>query len=190
MGGWWRTWPDEKVEVFLGHYEVVTLEGRDVRLFVDEATGERYVDVTPLYYAESGDALMSNQPHADDPVWVAGVVNPDPNAAFGGLPILTVIKQQGGPTLSENPSDWLLDMGMPLLRSEGPRTPAGSSNTLIVDWAVAGYTYYPHPRGVDGAGDQTLQPSWLFYGHSADATTYFTLWTPAVEEGAEGGSGP
>lgn len=130
---------------------------------------------------------MSNQPHADDPVWVTGVANPDPQATFGGLSILTVLKQQGGPNLPDSPEAWMLDVTMPLRTSEPIRVPAAGSNTLIIDWAVLGYTYSPPGPGEEDS--QILQPTWLFYGQSADGATHFVLRVPAVEEGAEGGDG-
>ncbi|MDT8307044.1 MAG: hypothetical protein RRC07_14025 [Anaerolineae bacterium] len=181
-GDWWQSWPDEMVEPFRGHYEVATLEGRDVRLFVDEATGRRYVDATPLFYARPGGSLMSNQPHASDPVWVTAVANPDPNATFGGLPILTILRQQGGPNLPDSPEAWMLDVAMPLHTGASLPGPAANSRSVIIDRAVLGYTYHAWAEGDES---QTLQPTWLFYGHSSDERSYFVLRAPAVKEQVE-----
>ncbi len=178
---WWRTWPDEKVETLLGHLEMTTRDGREVRLFVEEATGARYVDARLLTSAEPGDLLPSDQPGAGDPVWVAGVVNPDPNATYGGLPILSIFKQQELLDRSQSPGAWLLDLAMPRQTAEPSPAPAALSNTLMIDWAVLGYT-------VQGGGGQALQPAWLFYGYSSDERLAFVLQAPAVPGIALAGS--
>ena len=103
-------------------------------------------------------------------------MNPDPEATFAGLPLLTVVKQQRGPNLPESPRPWLLDVEMPLLRSEAPPPAPARSNTLIVNWPLVGYTYCP---------DLPLEPTWILYGQSADGTTHFVLRAPAVEDGVE-----
>jgi hypothetical protein len=180
-GGWWRTWPEEEFASFLGHYEVATLEGREVRLFVDEATGNRYVDAIPLYYAQPGDTLLGE--HGDGRLWITGVVHPEDTV--GGLPLLTILQQRSGAEIdqlnsaSERPIDPQL-MSMPLRDSISSPAPRTTADTLIIDRAVLGYTYLP--PGPGEATGQLLQPTWLFYGRSAESTTYFVLRVPAVDD--------
>lgn len=180
-GGWWRTWREEQFASFLGHYEVATLEGREVRLFVDEATGNRYVDATPLYYAQPGDTLLGE--HGGGRLWITGVVHPQDT--FGGLPILTILQQRRGSKInqlnsaSELPVDPQI-ISMPLHDNTPSPAPRATADTLLIDRAVLGYTYLPPDPGE--ATSQLLQPTWLFYGRTADSTTHFVLRVPATED--------
>src|SRR5690606_963724 len=82
-----RVWPEEEVQAFLGRKNVETVEGREVTIFTDETTGERFV--TYLHPTPPS-------PEQDDErrSLVTGAIHPA--ATFGGLRLLEVLSERSG----------------------------------------------------------------------------------------------
>jgi hypothetical protein len=171
-----RVSPEEKLEAFLGMMTVETIEGRDVTVFVDEATGQRYA-VNP-----AAGSFGAGEEGAR--VWIAAVVHG--GETFGGLPIIEILSQSQGSQIDalQTAAELPVDRAMPVYdpRLSGPRGDLGDS--LIVDRIVLGYRLETIPLGA-ASGNRppteftfTLQPAWLFEGRTADGQSRFAIQLP------------
>lgn len=172
--GFERVWPEEKLEAFLGRVQVETLEGRQVAVFTDETTEQRYV-LAPHYPGRV----------ASERVWLSGVVHPE--ATFAGLPLLEPLETRTGSNVdaAESAGDLPLQTEIPVYDSAPAGGPPWMQGTLIIEEVVLGYHYQPTPRRPDeengGAdGPQRLEPVWIFTGHSDDGTIAFTIFVDAA----------
>lgn len=148
------------VQAFLGHMERQTVDGRDMSLFVDEETGERYILTTS----------HSSQPSRMR-TFVAGVVHP--HTASDGLPLLEPISIQSGSEVdaAESPAEIVQDTQLPLM--DGPASPAveGLPQALVIEGIELVYQ-------MDGGAE--LVPAWRFTGRSEDGQTIFEFLVPAA----------
>ena len=173
--GFERGWPDEKMEAFLGHLQIETLEGRDVVVFTDEATEQRYV-------------LAPHYPPGRDPaarVWLAGVVHPE--ATFAGLPLLQPAEIRSGSEVdaAESAADLPPESEIPVYDAPSASGPPWMQGRLVIDEVVLGYEYRRGP-GPDDDGPQELKPAWIFYGHNEDSTVAFTIIVDATVSERDG----
>lgn len=186
-----KIWPDEHVQGFLGHIDLETLEGREVAVFTDRETGQRYVlgpdvDVWAADYARPG------APPPGEQTWVAGVIHP--TQTFAGLPVLAPHTMRSGPSVKAATSAGEIPLDIPQVVDESrfPPGPGELQGTFVVDRVELAYYYEPQmgyvARSTDRAPtwthptEQTVQPVWVFYGHNADDTVRFTAYVQAVAE--------
>ncbi len=172
-----RTWPEEQLEVFLGHFEEAEMEGRNVLLFVDEETGQQYVDERQLSQDQPAGSLVD----PDQRVWVVAVVQPE--ASYAGLPLLRFHEQRAGSDIDalENAAQLPVELEMPVanMNTSGPSL----GTAVIIERIELGYEFrLTQPNfNIDPlqAGEAELNPVWIFYGHSVDNSTSFVIYQTA-----------
>jgi hypothetical protein len=171
-----RVSPGEQIGAFLGQMTVETIEGREVTVFTDEASGERFA-VNPA----AGALGMASE--EEGRVWLSGVITDE---TFAGLPVLEVLTQSRGTQIDslEHAGELPLERTMPVYDPGryGPRRELGDS--LIVERIVLGYRMDTVPVNVTEPGqpptefDMVLRPAWLFEGRTADGRARFTIQLP------------
>lgn len=162
-----RVWPEEEIQAFLGHKRVETVDGRQVIVFTDEATGERFVTYL--------NADMGIQEEEERRVLVTGAIHPE--VSFGGLRLLEVLQEQSGDPVDQMQSadELPVDRGMPVFSAASARGMGGElGDTLVVERIVLGY----QADSGGTAGQVTLAPAWLFYGRNPEGTIRFTVQLP------------
>ncbi len=168
-----RLWPQERLQGFPGHVDLERLEGREVAVFTDHETGQRYVLDQSLegYWTSSQDPLMDVEQ-----AFVSGVVHPE--KTYAGLPVLRLVSSQAGQeTVAATSADQFpVDTG-PQVVDEAALLPAALQGTFIIDRVELAYYCEPQPAQLIYA-----QPVWVFYGHSPDGATHFTAYVQAVAE--------
>ncbi len=168
--GFERVWPEERLERFLGGVQTETLEGREVVVFTDEETEQRYVLTT--HYPG---------PEGEEQRWfVTGVVHPE--ATFAGLPLLEPAGISSGSNVdaADSAADLPLEDEIPVYDASTMSGPQWMQGTLVIDDVVLGYQYRSVP-GPDGdAEPKQLKPAWIFYGHNEDNTVAFTIFVDAT----------
>jgi hypothetical protein len=187
-----KVWPDERVQGFLGHIDLETLEGREVAVFTDHETDQRYVLATSLevegYWTAGRDPILDFEQF-----FMAGVVHPA--NTYGGLPILQPVSSRyGRETEAATSADQFpLEVGPSVVNEAAMMGPGELQGAFVVDRVELAYYYEPQPgyvaRSMDGP-PQTQQPPvptiaqpvWIFYGHNADDTIRFTAYVQAVVE--------
>lgn len=89
-------WPDERLQAFLGHSTLETLDGRDVVVFTDRETGQRYVTGPDLdaQVDQYTITLKLDETLATGQYCALGVVHPVMTHA--DLPILSIYASSGG----------------------------------------------------------------------------------------------
>lgn len=187
-----KVWSEERVQGFLGHLEIETLEGRNVTVFTDEETGQRYVLASTL--AHGGTGIVPRDVVAGGRrIFVGGVV--EPGKSHAGLPVLRLTRlTQDSRTDAASRADAIpLDVPQIIDQSLGPAGGGGAlQGALVVDRVELSY-YHDTPvsrRTVRPDGvmptpepvENILQPVWVFYGHSADGTVTFAAYLQAVAE--------
>jgi hypothetical protein len=165
-----RLWPDEQIEAFLGHIEMVELDGRDVALFTDDETGQPYV---------LPDGWLP--PDSEQRVWMEGIVHPTQQVA--GHPVLTPISQQSGSNVDNATSASDIPSQAQLPGSENtapPRTVSGLQSTLVIERIVLGYSTGVNASAQGSSTETTLTPVWIFSGHTADGSQTFQIEVDAT----------
>ncbi len=188
-----KIWPDERAQGFLGHLDLETLEGREVAVFTDHETGQRYVLASSLesdggWWALPGDSILNYQQ-----IFVAGVVQP--GETYAGMPALrTAGMHKDSQTDAATSADEIpLDIPQVIDESRFPFGPRATvQGEFVVDRVELAYYYEPQPPAPTVSPDeaptwpqpaeQILQPVWVFYGHNADDTTRFVAYVQAVTE--------
>ncbi|NKQ35268.1 MAG: hypothetical protein HF973_06565 [Chloroflexi bacterium] len=186
-----RPWPDEKMALFLGHFSLEEIEGRQVMVFTDHEDGQQYVinppDLPPEAYAN--DPILE-----EEQVLLAGIVHPTDR--FGGLPLLSrrgtaldnrVKEATAVSELAEDYTDRLFPT-IPRFNAAQMPPSGGLAGGLLPDDAVIErvelvYPYRPQPPTFNAANEpepQLLEPVWAFYGRSADGRTQFLIHVRAV----------
>ena len=202
-----KLWPEENLRVFLGHTTLETLEGKDVVIFTDIETDQRYVLESDLYDPVNDYALTLQHEGQWSQECVAGTVHPV--RTYADLPILNVYDQSRGLAveIASTSDECRLRLGslvierpaLPLFEPPARVTPVatpgsqpGSSpsqeqgqdssqsarSPLIVDRAELAYYYQDSPL----YDNSFFQPVWVFYGHSEDNMLHFTAYVQAVTE--------
>ncbi len=185
-----RLWPEERLQGFLGHVDLETLEGREVAVFTDHETDQRYVLAPSLevedYWAPGRDPILDF-----DQIFMAGVVHPE--KTYAGLLILMPVSMQHGQETeaATSPDEFPLEVG-PQVVDEAARMGGQLQGAFVVDRVELAYYYEPQPgyvaRSTDGPpptqepAETIVQPVWVFYGHNADDTTRFVAYVQAVAE--------
>ena len=187
-----KVWPDEQVQGFLGHLDLETLEGREVAVFTDNETGQRYVLASSLEtddgsWVTPGDSILNYEQ-----IFVVGVVQRE--ETYAGMPVLRMMRMhQGSQTATATSADEIpLDIPQVVDESRFPPGPGELQGTFVVDRVEL--AYYDEPQSPSPVvspdraptwthpTEQTIQPVWVFYGHNADDTTRFTAYVQAIIE--------
>lgn len=186
-----KLWPEERIEGFLGHVELETLEGRQVVVFTDHETEQRYVVAQSL---EMENFLTPGQdPLLDfEQIFVAGGVRP--GATFAGLPLLRLTSSQHGRETEAATSADEFDTALsPHVINETERQTNELHSAFVVDRVELSYYYDPQPGYVVRSGDSPpptpepptetiVQPVWVFHGRNADGSVRFTAYVQAARE--------
>ena len=189
-----QIWPNERVQAFLGHIALETLEGHEVAVFTDRETGQRYV-LGPDVDTWAADYARPGAPPLGEQIWIAGVVHP--TRTFAGLPVLTPHEMRSGSEIEAATSADEIPLELPQVIDESHLVSLPGQGALqgsfVVERVELAYYYEPQPGYVGYSPDgppptptpQTetiIQPVWVFYGHSADNTVRFTAYVQAVTE--------
>ena len=187
-----KVWPDERVQGFLGHLDLETLEGREVAVFTDHETGQRYVLASSLETGGSGWAAPGDPILNYEQIFVTGVVQLE---TYAGLPVLrrAGMHKDSQTDAATSADEIPLDIPQVVDESRFPPGPGGLQGAFVVDRVELAYYYEPQPgyvaRSMDGppqtqqpAVTTIVQPVWVFYGHNAEDTTRFVAYVQAVAE--------
>jgi hypothetical protein len=188
-----KIWPDERVQGFLGHVDLETLEGREVAVFTDHETDQRYVLASSLEadgggWVTPGDSILNYEQ-----IFVAGVVQLE--ETYAGLPVLRLASMHRDSQTDAAASAGEIPLDIPQVVDEArfPPGPGELQGAFVVDRVELAYYYEPQmgyvARSTDGppptrqpAVTTIVQPVWIFYGHNADDTVRFTAYVQAVTE--------
>jgi len=176
-----KIWPEEKVQGFLGTIGMETLDGREVAVFTDKETGQRYVlfrslgsDFTPDFY--------DYRPDMHKQVFLTGVMRPD--QMFAGLPVIEEAGIRAGGEVDAATSADQLPLEVPQVIDESMTCLKGRAIIDRVELA-----YYAPPGAISerpGAEVQPefslVQPVWVFHGHSEDGRATFRAYVQAVSD--------
>jgi LysM repeat protein len=188
--GFEKLWPGEQVQGFLGHVEVATLGDRQVVVFTDHATEQRYVVAQFLVV---GDFLTPGRvPLLDfEQIFVAGAVGS--GRTYADLPLIRFISGKGGARTeaATSPDQFPLNASPTIVREDEAR-PDSPQGPFVVDRVELAYYYEPSAPYPTTAPDgtpltpepveQLIQPVWIFHGHNPDGTESFIAYVQAVRE--------
>jgi len=181
-----KIWPDETLRGYLGTISIETLEGREVAIFTDEETSQRYVisrSLTPHFTRDE-----YNWAQEFKQLYLEGVERP--GQTFAGLPVIEVVGTRAGGSVDAVTSADQLPLEHPQVVDE--RTmPGRMKGKAIIDRVEL--TYYASPMGYvkDSPGATPtwfpsdfglLQPVWVFHGHSEDGRATFRAYVQAVAD--------
>lgn len=190
-----KMWPEEKVQGFLGTIGTETLDGREVAVFTDKESGQRYVlfrslssDFTPDFY---------RPPDMHKQLFLTGVVRPD--QTFAGLPVVEEASIRSGSDVDAATSADQLPLEAPQVIDESRMMRL--KGRAIIDRVELAYYVPPAPVYPSGATvfDRTghpiqtitppqtsewlyVQPVWVFHGHSEDGRATFHAYVQAVAD--------
>jgi hypothetical protein len=177
-----KIWPEEKVQGFLGTIGMETLDGREVAVFNDKESGQRYVlfrslgsDFTPDFYDYS--------PDMHEQVFLTGVVRPD--QTFAGLPVIEEAGMRTGSDVDAATSADQLPLEAPQVIDKSKMMRL--KGRAIIDGVELAYYAPPGALGQrPGAEAQPefslVQPVWVFHGHSEDGRATFRAYVQAVAD--------
>jgi len=178
-----KIWPDEQVQGFLGTITVEMLDGREVAIFTDKESKQRYV----LFRSLSSDFSLYSRDYMRDmsackQVFLAGVVRPD--QAFAGLPVIDEGRMRtGGPVDAATSADQLPLEHPQVVDETGIRL----KGLAIIDRVELSYYAPPGALGERPNGEVTpefslVQPVWVFHGHTEDGRATFRAYVQAVAD--------
>jgi len=177
-----RIWPEEALRGYLGTIGIETLEGREVAVFTDEDTHQRYVLFDSLTPQFARDQYQWTQRHKH--VYLRGVDRPD--QTYAHLPVMEVAGTGGGGRVDEATNADQLPLECPQVVVVDERTmPERLKGKAIIDRVEL--AYYSPPGALSerpGAEVQPefslVQPVWVFHGHSEDGRATFAAYVQAV----------
>ena len=182
-----KIWPEEKVQGFLGTIGVETLGGREVAIFTDKESGQRYVlfhslkeDFNPERYRRYAEEHYKLHKQ----LFLTGVVRPD--QTFAGLPVIEEAATWTGSEVDAASSADQLPLKQPPVIDERTMPKLMEGKAIIDRVELAYYA----PRGAlserPGAEVQPefslVQPVWVFHGHSEDGQATFAAYVQAVAD--------
>jgi hypothetical protein len=177
-----KIWPEEKVQGFLGTIGMETLDGREVAVFTDKESGQRYVlfrslgsDLTPDFY--------DYRPDMHKQAFLTGVMRPD--QTFAGLPVIEEEGIRAGGEVDAATSADQLPLEVPQVIDESRMMRL--KGRAIIDRVELAYYAPPGALGQrPGAEAQPefslVQPVWVFHGHSEDGRATFRAYVQAVAD--------
>jgi len=188
-----KVWPNERVQGFLGHLDLETLEGHEVVVFTDHETGQRYVLASSLETGGGGWATPGDPILNYDQIFVTGVVQLE--ETYAGLPVLRRdgMHKDSQTDAATSADEIPLDIPQVVDESRFPPGRGELQGAFVVDRVELAYYYDPQPAYVGYSPDgppatpqppeaTIVQPVWVFYGHNADDTTRFVAYVQAVAE--------
>jgi LysM repeat protein len=185
-----KLWPGERVQGFLGHIELETLEGRRVAVFTDHETDQRYVVAQSLavenFFTPGRDPLLDFEQ-----IFVAGAVGS--GRTYVDLPVMRFISSKGGPrTEAATSADAFPLNASPSVVREDETWSGRPQGAFVVDRVELAYYCEPSaaypataPDGtplVPEPVEQVIQPVWIFHGRNGDGSETFTAYVQAVKE--------
>ena len=180
-----KVWPEEKVQGFLGTIGVETLDGREVAIFTDKESGQRYVlfhsldpDFTPDFIHD----FYDYRPGVHRQLFLTGVVRPD--QTFAGLPVIEEAGTRSGSDVDAATSADQLPLEVPQVIEESRMRLKGRAIIDRVELA-----YYAPPGALGERPDtevrpefSLVQPVWVFHGHTEDGRATFHAYVQAVAD--------
>ena len=179
-----KVWPEERVQGFLGTIEVETMDGREVAIFIDKETEQRYVlfislseRFNPENYRRYAEEIKNHRQF-----FLTGVVRPD--QTFAGLPVIEEAGSRGGGEVDAATSADQLSLEVPQVVDESMTRLKGRAIIDRVEMA-----YYAPPGALGERPDTEVQPEfslvqpvWVFHGHSEDGRATFRAYVQAVAD--------
>ncbi len=181
-----KVWPEEKVQGFLGTIGVETLEGREVAIFTDKESGQRYVLFHSL--SEHFDPQFWYRRYAEEDykrhkqLFLTGVVRPD--QTFAGLPVIEEAGTRAGSEVDAASSADQLPLEVPQVLDESGSRLKGRA---IIDRVELAYYAPPGALGERPGTEMQpefslVQPVWVFHGRSEDGLATFRAYVQAVAD--------
>ncbi len=164
-------YPGQTLQAWLGRFEPVALEGKDVLLFTDSA-GQQYV----LGFSLDGDSDRTSFAPGD-PVVIEGFIQSD--RGFGGYPIISDILINPGQGLS-NLDSYLIQSASPLVTQESGTAGAAIKGTITSIELVYYVENTSNSNLPAGSAPPYIQPAWRFSGTYEDGS-YFTILIQALK---------
>ena len=177
-----KVWPEEKVQGFLGTIGVETLDGREVAIFTDKESGQRYVLFKSL--SEYFDPERYRRYAGEDykQLFLTGVVRSD--QTFAGLPVIEEAHTRSGNDIDAASSAAQLPLEAPQVIEESRMRLKGRAIIDRVELA-----YYAPPGALGERPDtevrpefSLVQPVWVFHGHTEDGRATFRAYVQAVAD--------
>ena len=177
-----KAYPDEKVQAWLGHEKVDTLNGRKVLLFTD-STGKQYVLSMSLMMPEQfvEDGFRGEQ------FIVEGLLSQE---TYAGYPIITEFEESIAPGRTDlsgyqlHSTQVLVESGYP---AETPAPPLQQSSvtSVVIDKVELAYFAYDFSHGggsdLDTSPARFVQPVWRFSGKLNDGRSVEVLVQAVVD---------
>jgi hypothetical protein len=179
--GYDRTWPEERVEAFLGSVSLENVAGEEVAVFTDQESGQRYIYGDRHFGFHDWAPVLQ-----EEKVWVAGAVHPDDS--FAGLPVLRLLQTTWGSDVDRATSAAVLPLPAgPDVIPDYPMRSAGTDGYVVERIEFA---YFFEPQ-FDHSGaepweraallsEQWAEPVWVLYGRDAAGTSRFTAYIRAA----------
>lgn len=139
VDGFEKIWPEEEVRGYLGAISIETLDGKEVAVFTDDETGQRYVllhSLTP-YFARRDYAWAQ-----DKRVYLQGVKRPD--LTYADLPVIEEAGTQAGSEVDAATSTDQLPLEHPQMIDERAM-PKRMKGKAIIDRVELAYYVPPTP---------------------------------------------
>ena len=176
-----KIWPDEKVWGYLGTIGIETLDGKEVAVFTDDETGQRYVllhSLTPHFTRHDYHWTQNKR------LYLQGVERPD--LTYAGLPVIEEAGAQAGSRVDAATSADQLPLEHPQVVDE--RTmPKRMKGKAIIERVELAYYAPPGALGERPGAEvrpefSLVQPVWVFHGHSEDGQATFVAYVQAVAD--------
>jgi hypothetical protein len=180
-----KIWPEEKVQGFLGIISVETLEGREVAIFTDKESEQRYVlfgSLSEHFNPEDYVQYDAEEYRRHKQLFLTGVVRPD--QIFAGLSVIEEAGMRTGSDVDAVTSADQLPLEVPQVVDESRMRLRGRAIVDRVELA-----YYAPPGVLSerpGAEVQPefslIQPVWVFHGYTEDGRATFRAYVQAVAD--------
>jgi hypothetical protein len=179
--GFEKIWPEEEVQGYLGTIGIETLEGKEVAVFTDDETGQRYIllhSLTPYFTPRDYHWTQNKR------LYLQGVERPD--LTYVDLPVIEEAGTQAGSEVDAATSTDQLPLERPQLVDE--RTmPKLMEGKAIIDRVELAYYAAPgtlsERPGTEMQPEFSLvQPVWVFHGYTEDGRATFRAYVQAVAD--------
>ena len=178
-----KLWPDQKVRGYLGTINIETLEGKEVAVFTDKESGQRYVLFSSLseHFNAENYLQYAEEHRRHEQLFLTGAVRPD--QTFAGLPVIEEASIRTGSDVDAVTSADQL----PLERPQVIEMPRRMEGKAIIERVELAY-YAPHGAlgSLPGAEVRPefflVQPVWVFHGHTDDGWATFRAYVQAVAD--------
>jgi len=180
-----KIWPEEKVQGFLGIIGVEALDGREVAIFTDRESGQRYVLFGSLseHFNLEDYKRYTEEYKRYKQLFLTGVVRPD--QTFAGLPVIEEAGIRTGSDVDAATSADQLPLEAPQVIDESRMMRL--KGRAIIDRVELAYYAPPGALGKRPGTEMQpefslVQPVWVFHGHSEDGRATFRAYVQAVAD--------